>query len=206
MKRIADVRALRAHQFVEDAGPLAHPVRPAAYSEINNFYTATVYEKGAEVVRMLKTLLGPGGFRKGMDLYFKRHDGEAATVEQFVQCFADANSADLTQFMRWYAQAGTPEVVADGSYDAAAQTYRLDVAQTVPPTPGQPIKEPMVIPLALGLVGADGRDMSLSLEDRPPGGARRRHAHQAAQTFDVHRRAGAARCSRSIAASPHRSS
>ena len=107
------MRGLRAHQFVEDAGPLAHPVRPALYHEINNFYTATVYEKGAEVVRMLKTLLGPDDFRKGMDLYFERHDGEAATVEQFVQCFADASGSDLAQFMRWYSQAGTPEVVAD---------------------------------------------------------------------------------------------
>ena len=164
VKRISDVRLLRAHQFVEDAGPLAHPVRPAAYNEISNFYTATVYEKGAEVVRMLKTLLGPSGFRKGMDLYFERHDGHAATVDQFIQCFADANGTDLGQFMLWYAQAGTPEIAVTGSYDAAAQTYRLDVAQAVPPTPGQPTKEPMVIPLAIGLVGPDGRDMSLSLE------------------------------------------
>jgi len=168
VKRIADVRALRAHQFVEDAGPLAHPVRPSAYNEISNFYTATVYEKGAEVVRMLKVLLGPGGFRKGLDLYFTRHDGEAATVDQFVQCFADANNTDLAQFMRWYAQAGTPELTATGSYDAGAQSYRLDVKQSLPPTPGQPAKEPMVIPLALGLVGRDGRDMSLSLEGGRP--------------------------------------
>jgi aminopeptidase N len=168
VKRIADVRGLRAHQFVEDAGPLAHAVRPAAYQEISNFYTATVYEKGAEVVRMLKTLLGPGGFRQGIDLYFARHDGHAATVDQFVQCFADANGTDLAQFMRWYSQAGTPEVTANGSYDAAAQTYRLELTQTVPPTPGQPVKEPMVIPLVVGLVGSDGRDMSLSLEDGRP--------------------------------------
>ena len=168
VKRIADVRALRGHQFVEDAGPLAHPVRPAVYNEISNFYTATVYEKGAEVVRMLKTLLGPGGFRKGIDLYFERHDGRAATVDEFVQCFAEANKTDLTQFMRWYAQAGTPDVTASCSYDAAAQTYRLALTQTVPPTPGQPVKEPMVIPLAVGLVGPDGRDMSLSLQDGRP--------------------------------------
>jgi aminopeptidase N len=168
VKRISDVRTLRAHQFVEDAGPLAHPVRPTAYREINNFYTATVYEKGSEVVRMLKTLLGPAGFRAGMDLYFKRHDGEAATVDQFIQCFADANSTDLTQFMRWYAQSGTPEVVVNGAYDAATQTYRLDAAQSLPPTPGQPVKEPMVIPLVVGLVGADGRDMSLHLEGGRP--------------------------------------
>jgi aminopeptidase N len=168
VKRISDVRLLRAHQFVEDAGPLAHPVRPVVYREINNFYTATVYEKGAEVVRMLKTLLGPAGFRAGMDLYFTRHDGEAATVEQFIQCFADANGTDLTQFMRWYAQSGTPEVVVSADYDAQAQTFRVEAAQATPPTPGQPVKEPMVIPLAVGLVGPDGRDMSLSLEDGRP--------------------------------------
>jgi aminopeptidase N len=168
VERIGDVRGLRALQFVEDAGPLAHPVRPAVYHEINNFYTATVYEKGAEVVRMLKTLLGPGGFRKGMDLYFRRHDGHAATVDDFVQCFADANNTDLTQFMRWYSQAGTPEIAVTGTFDAKAQTFRLDVAQAVPPTPGQPVKEPMVIPLAVGLIGPDGRDMSLSLDDGRP--------------------------------------
>ena len=165
VERISDVRGLRAHQFMEDAGPLAHPVRPRLYHEINNFYTATVYEKGAEVVRMLKALLGPETFRQGMDLYFTRHDGEAATIEQFVQCFADVSRADLAQFMLWYSQAGTPELVATGSYDADAKTYRLDVAQTVPPTPGQPTKEAMVIPLAIGLVGRDGRDLPLKLRD-----------------------------------------
>ena len=165
VERISRVRGLRAHQFVEDAGPLAHPVRPRLYHEINNFYTATVYEKGAEVVRMIKALLGPETFRQGMDLYFTRHDGEAATIEQFVQCFADVSGADFTQFMLWYSQAGTPEVVATGGYDARARTYRLDVAQTVPPTPGQPSKEPMVIPLAIGLVGRDGRDLPLKLSD-----------------------------------------
>ena len=165
VERISDVRGLRAHQFMEDAGPLAHPVRPRLYHEINNFYTATVYEKGAEVVRMLKTLLGPETFRQGMDLYFTRHDGEAATIEQFVQCFADVSRADLAQFMLWYSQAGTPELVATGGYDADARTYRLDVAQTVPPTPGQPTKEAMVIPLAIGLVGRNGRDLPLKLRD-----------------------------------------
>src|SRR3954468_4220464 len=165
VKRIADVRALRMFQFVEDAGPLAHPVRPELYREINNFYTTTVYEKGAEVVRMIHTLLGAAQFRKGMDLYFERHDGEAATVEQFVQCFADVSKRDLTQFKRWYSQAGTPEVVATGHCDAAAKTYRLDVAQTIPPTPGQPTKEPMVIPLVTGLIGSDGRDLPLTLAD-----------------------------------------
>ena len=114
---------------------------------------------------MIHTLLGPELFRKGMDLYFERHDGEAATVEQFVQCFADVSKRDLKQFMRWYSQAGTPEVVASGHYDAAAKTYRLDLAQTIPPTPGQPTKEPMVIPLVTGLIGRDGRDLPLTLAD-----------------------------------------
>jgi aminopeptidase N len=140
-------------------------VRPAVYREINNFYTATVYEKGAEVVRMLKVLLGAEHFRKGMDLYFSRHDGEAATVEQFVQCFADVAGADLTQFMLWYSQAGTPEVAATGSYDAGAKTFRLDLAQTIPATPGQPSKAPMVIPLAVGLVGRDGHELPLKSID-----------------------------------------
>jgi aminopeptidase N len=168
VERISDVRGLRAHQFVEDAGPLAHPVRPEVYREINNFYTSTVYEKGAEVVRMIRTLLGPATFRKGMDLYFTRHDGEAATVEQFVQCFADASGHDMAQFMRWYSQAGTPDVKAAPHYDARAKTYRLDITQTVPPTPGQPKKEPMVIPLALGLVGNNGVDLPLVANGEPP--------------------------------------
>jgi aminopeptidase N len=162
VKRISDVRGLRAAQFIEDAGPLAHPVRPETYKEINNFYTATIYEKGAEVVRMVHTLLGPEKFRAGMDLYFARHDGEAATVEQFIQCFADASGRDLTQFMRWYSQAGTPQVTVAGRFDAAAKTYTLEAKQSVPPTPGQPTKQPMVIPLALGLVGKDGRDLPLA--------------------------------------------
>ncbi len=161
--RIGDVRGLRAHQFLEDSGPLAHPVRPELYREINNFYTTTVYEKGAEVVRMIHTLLGAELFRKGMDLYFERHDGEAATVEQFVQCFADVNQRDPKQFMRWYSQAGTPEVIASGNYDAVTKTYKLVLAQSIPPTPGQPTKEPMLIPLLTGLVGRDGRDMPLTL-------------------------------------------
>jgi aminopeptidase N len=165
VKRISDVRVLRSQQFVEDAGPLAHPVRPDTYREINNFYTATIYEKGAEVVRMLKTLLGQKQFRAGLDLYFSRHDGEAATVEQFVRCFADVSDLDMPHFMRWYSQAGTPEVVVNGLWDADKKTYRLDVAQSVPPTPGQPVKEPMLIPLTIGLVGADGDDLPLTLTD-----------------------------------------
>lgn len=168
VKRIADVRVLRGHQFVEDAGPLAHPVRPETYREINNFYTATVYEKGAEVVRMLKTLLGPERFRAGMDLYFARHDGHAATIEEFVACFAEAGGVDLSQFMLWYAQAGTPELAVTRRYDPQARTLSLDIAQVVPPTPGQPAKAPMVIPLVLGLVGPDGADLPLLLAGRGP--------------------------------------
>ncbi|MGA9432007.1 MAG: aminopeptidase N, partial [Xanthobacteraceae bacterium] len=167
VERISDVRGLRAHQFVEDAGPLAHPVRPEVYREINNFYTSTVYEKGSEVVRMIRTLLGPATFRKGMDLYFTRHDGEAATVEQFVQCFADASRHDMTQFMRWYSQAGTPDIKVAPHYDAKSKAYRLDITQTVPPTPGQPKKEPMVVPLAVGLVGRDGVDLPLVVNGEP---------------------------------------
>jgi aminopeptidase N len=165
VERIADVRALRAQQFVEDAGPLAHPVRPEVYREINNFYTPTVYEKGAEIVRMLKVLLGADGFRQGMDLYFARHDGHAATVEQFIACFAEATDSDLEQFMRWYRQAGTPEVAVTLSHDAKAATCTLEIAQMLPPTPGQPTKELMVIPLALGLVAPDGRDLPLRFTD-----------------------------------------
>ena len=165
VKRIADVRALRAQQFVEDAGPLAHPVRPGRYHEINNFYTATVYEKGAEIVRMLQGLLGPAGFRSGMDLYFARHDGHAATVEDFIRCFADATGSDLGQFMLWYVQAGTPQVTAAGTWDPGTRTYRLDIGQAVLPTPGQPQKEPMAIPLVVGLLGPDGRDLPLVMDD-----------------------------------------
>ena len=161
VKRIADVRGLRAAQFIEDAGPLAHPVRPEMYKEINNFYTSTVYEKGAEVVRMVQTLIGRQKFRAGMDLYFARHDGHAATVEQFIQCFADTSGRDMTQFMRWYNQAGTPEVAITGRFDAARKTYTLQAKQNIAPTPNQPTKEPMVIPLGVGLVGKDGRDLPL---------------------------------------------
>ncbi|MGE5146171.1 MAG: aminopeptidase N, partial [Candidatus Eiseniibacteriota bacterium] len=169
VKRIADVRGLRAAQFVEDAGPLAHPVRPQAYREINNFYTSTVYEKGAELVRMVQTLIGNDKFRAGMDLYFARHDGEAATVEQFIQCFADVSHRDMGQFMRWYAQAGTPEVTVAMHHDAAAQTVTLHCKQTLAPTPGQPAKQPMVIPLRLGLVGKEGRDLPLTRDGQTPG-------------------------------------
>ncbi|HEY9100964.1 aminopeptidase N [Chitinimonas sp.] len=163
VNRIEAVRTLRTHQFAEDAGPMAHPVRPESYIEINNFYTVTVYEKGAEVVRMYQTLLGREGFRKGMDLYFKRHDGQAVTCDDFRAAMADANGYDFEQFSRWYSQAGTPVLTVAGRYDAAAQTYTLDVSQRCPATPGQSEKLPFHIPLALGLVGPDGADLPLQL-------------------------------------------
>ncbi|HYM17289.1 MAG TPA: aminopeptidase N [Micropepsaceae bacterium] len=164
VRRITDVKDLRLRQFQEDAGPLAHPVQPQSYITIDNFYTATVYEKGAEVISMLRTILGEAGFRKGMDLYFERHDGEAATVEDFIRCFEEANSKKLEQFRLWYSQAGTPEVAAKGAYDAAAKTYALELSQNVPATPGQPEKRPMHIPLTVGLVGKrSGRPLPLTL-------------------------------------------
>jgi aminopeptidase N len=153
---------------------MAHPVRPDSYQEISNFYTATVYEKGAEVVRMLHTLVGGDGFRRGMDLYFKRHDGQAVTCDDFVAAIADANGRDLGQFKRWYSQAGTPRIKATGVYDPIKQTYELTLEQTAPATPGQAAKEPFHIPFALGLLGADGRDFPLQLEgERRPGSATR---------------------------------
>lgn len=159
VKRIDDVRTLKARQFPEDSGPLSHPVRPEIYHEINNFYTATVYDKGAELVRMLKTLLGQDGFRRGTDYYFDRHDGEAATVEDFLAAFADSNDYDLTQFKIWYEQAGNPLVVAKGSYDPSQSRYRLVLTQSTPATPGQPTKQPLHIPIRFGLVGASGNDI-----------------------------------------------
>ncbi len=164
VKRIDDVRALRARQFQEDAGPLAHPVQPQSYIAIDNFYTATVYEKGAEVIGMLKTLVGEEGYRKATDLYFERHDGEAATVEDWVTCFEDSNGRDLKQFRRWYVQSGTPVIEAKGAYDAAKKTYTLDLKQTLPPTPGQPTKKPMHIPVSVGLVSASGAALPLTLD------------------------------------------
>ncbi len=161
VKRIADVQQLRAHQFPEDAGPLAHPVRPDIYIEINNFYTATVYEKGAELCRMMQTLLGDDSFRTAMDLYFERHDGEAATVENFVKCMEDASGRDLSQFFRWYEQAGTPEVTVEGSYDEENRRFDLTLSQATGPSPNQPSKKPFHIPLRLGLIGRDGNDQVL---------------------------------------------
>ncbi|KQY19744.1 aminopeptidase N [Rhizobium sp. Root482] len=161
VKRIAEVRHLKAEQFPEDAGPLAHPVRPVKYREINNFYTTTVYEKGSEVTRMIATLLGADLFKKGMDLYFDRHDGQAVTIEDFLACFAEVSKRDLSQFSLWYHQAGTPLVTVSTSYDAGRQTFTLSLEQMVPPTPGQTAKEPMHIPLRIGLLLEDGTEMSL---------------------------------------------
>ncbi len=164
VKRISDVRNLRTAQFAEDAGPMAHPVRPDSYMEINNFYTMTVYEKGAEIVRMLHTLLGPEKFRQGTDLYFSRHDGQAVSVDDFVQAMADAGNIDLKQFGLWYSQAGTPRLSAGGTYDPSNGTFTLTLRQSCPPTPGQPDKQPLHIPLELGLLGQDGRQLPLVLE------------------------------------------
>ena len=164
VSRIQDVRDLRERQFPEDAGPMAHPVRPDSYVEINNFYTATVYDKGAEVVRMYQTLLGRDGFRRGMDLYFERHDGQAVTCDDFRAAMADANDLDLGQFGRWYSQAGTPVLETRGAYDAAARTYELILRQSCPATPGQSEKLPFHIPVAIGLVDPQGYDMALRLE------------------------------------------
>ena len=170
VKRIADVRYLRAAQFAEDAGPMAHPVRPDSYMEINNFYTATVYNKGAEVIRMLRTLLGAERFRRGMDLYFERHDGKATTVDDFVDAMADAGGADLAQFRRWYSQAGTPQLEAQGNFEAERGIFSLTVRQCSPPTPGQPEKLPLHIPLTVGLLDRDGREIPVSLEGEPAPG------------------------------------
>ena len=156
LKRIEDAMLLRTAQFAEDAGPMAHPVRPDSFIEISNFYTLTVYEKGAAVVRMIHTLLGPERFRAGSDLYFERHDGQAVTCDNFVDAMEDASGVDLTRFRRWYSQAGTPELTVRGEYDAGARTFSLQVSQSCPPTPGQPEKEPLVIPLAMGLLGEAG--------------------------------------------------
>ncbi|WP_420959923.1 aminopeptidase N [Brucella sp. IR073] len=160
VKRIAEVKTLKAHQFPEDAGPLAHPVRPRQYREINNFYTATVYEKGSEVVRMIRTILGPDLFRKGMDLYFERHDGEAATIEDFLKAFADASGRDLSQFALWYEQAGTPNLSVSYDFDPAAKTFTIEFEQSLKATPGQSRKKPMHIPIEFGLIGPDGREIT----------------------------------------------
>ena len=162
VQRIKDVKALRARQFAEDQGPLAHPVRPNSYLKIDNFYTATIYEKGAEVIRMLKTLIGAETFRKGMDLYFDRWDGQATTMEAFIACFAEVSGQDLTAFFAWYEQAGTPEVSLTHRYDADAKSLEIDLAQSCKPTPGQPDKQPLPTPVRLGLLDGDGRTMAFT--------------------------------------------
>ncbi len=173
VKRIDDVRFLRQFQFAEDSGPIAHPVRPDQYIEINNFYTATVYEKGSEVVRMYQTLLGEEGFRRGMDLYFERHDGQAVTTDDFLAAMADANGVDLTQFARWYAVTGTPRVKAQGHYDADAKSYVLDLEQIHGDSPGQPASEKpaLLIPVAVSLINQNGRALPLVLEGESSGDA-----------------------------------
>jgi len=186
VKRINDVRLLRAHQFAEDAGPMAHPVRPESYVEINNFYTVTVYEKGAEVVRMYQTLLGRDGFRKGMDLYFERHDGQAVTTDDFRAAMADANGVDLSQFARWYSQAGTPVVEVDSQYDAASKTFSVRLKQSCPDTPGQTNKQPFQVPFAIGMLDENGRDLPLQLagEAAAVNGTRMLSLTAAEQTFE----------------------
>jgi aminopeptidase N len=162
VKRVEDVSLLRTAQFAEDAGPMAHPIRPDSFIEISNFYTLTVYEKGAEVVRMVRTLLGEELFRKGSDLYFERHDGQAVTTEDFIQAMEDASGKDLSQFRAWYHQAGTPELHVTDSFNAEKGEYQLHVKQSCPPSPGQPKKTPYHIPLALGLLNSEGEDITLA--------------------------------------------
>ncbi|AYN11945.1 aminopeptidase N [Pseudomonas putida] len=188
VKRIEDVAYLRTHQFAEDAGPMAHPVRPDSFIEISNFYTLTVYEKGAEVVRMVRTLLGTEGFRKGSDLYFERHDGQAVTTDDFIKAMEDANGVDFTQFKRWYSQAGTPRLEVSEAYDAAAQTYSLTFRQSCPQTPDKAEKLPFVIPVELGLLDAAGNDLPLQLagEDAAQGTSRVLSVTEAEQTFTFH--------------------
>lgn len=168
VKRLTDVRLLRNFQFPEDGGPMAHPVRPDSYIEINNFYTVTVYEKGAEVIRMIHTLLGADGFRRGMDLYFERHDGQAVTCDDFVQAMADANSFDFDQFKKWYSQAGTPGLEVACLYNSEQMTCTIVVKQGCPSTPGQGKKELFHIPLAIGLLDGTGQDLQLHLAGHEP--------------------------------------
>ena len=163
VKRIEDATLLRTAQFAEDSGPMAHPVRPASYMEISNFYTLTIYEKGSEVVRMIRTLLGPDLFRKGSDLYFERHDGQAVTTDDFVQAMEDASGRDLSQFRLWYEQAGTPELTVSDDYDAERQVYSLTITQRVPDTSGQRNKKPQHIPFGIGLLDSHGNDLPLRL-------------------------------------------
>ncbi|PPI82728.1 aminopeptidase N [Marinobacter maroccanus] len=188
VKRIEDVTLLRTAQFAEDGGPMAHPVRPASYMEISNFYTLTIYEKGAEVVRMIHTLLGPDMFRKGSDLYFERHDGQAVTTDDFVKAMEDASGRDLGQFRLWYEQAGTPVLNVSDDYDAGKGVYRLTIEQSIPDTPGQTNKKPQHIPFALGLLGKDGQPLALQLESGYSGAPMERvlELTEAVHTFEFH--------------------
>ncbi len=183
VKRIHDVRRLRATQFPEDSGPTAHPVRPESYIEINNFYTPTVYVKGAEVVRMIHTLIGATAFRAGCDLYFERHDGQAVTIEDFVAAMEDASGIDLARFRRWYAQAGTPEITVEDTHDPATGTYTLTVRQHTPPTPGQDGKQPLTIPLAVGLLDQSGGPVTASIDGEPAEGTIVLTVTEAEQSF-----------------------
>jgi aminopeptidase N len=185
VKRIADVRGLRAAQFREDGGPLAHPVQPASYLAIDNFYTSTIYNKGAEVIRMMATIIGRPAFRRGMELYFQRHDNHAVTIDDFVAAMADASGVDLTDFKLWYHQAGTPELAIEDSYDPETKRYSLTVRQGTKPTPGQPDKYPLVVPIAMGLLDGNGQELSTRLEHEPDPvpGTRVLLATRAEQTF-----------------------
>ena len=185
VKRIRDVRQLRSKQFPEDSGPMSHPIRPDKYIEINNFYTMTVYQKGAEIIRMYHTLLGEDGFQKGMKLYFERHDGMAVTCDDFLAAMADANDVDLEKFGRWYGQSGTPEITVSGCYDAHAQTFTLGLSQKTPPTHDQEKKQPLVIPVAVGLISQEGTELVLQLsgEDSPLGTSRMLVLEEAHQNF-----------------------
>ncbi|MFK7159593.1 aminopeptidase N [Marinospirillum sp. MEB164] len=183
VERIQNVALLRTAQFAEDAGPTAHPVRPESYIEINNFYTLTIYEKGAEIVRMLAELLGWPTFRRGSDLYFERFDGQAVTIEDFVACMAEVSGQDLSQFMRWYHQAGTPQLRVERHYDPAARTFTLTLHQQTPPTPGQSDKQPLLIPVKLGLLDAQGQDLPLILKGEALGDETVIHLREASQSW-----------------------
>ncbi|WP_288993024.1 aminopeptidase N [uncultured Marinobacter sp.] len=188
VKRIEDATMLRTAQFAEDAGPMAHPVRPESYMEITNFYTLTIYEKGSEVVGMIHTLLGPDLFRKGSDLYFERHDGQAVTTDDFVRAMEDASGRDLSQFRLWYEQSGTPELTVRDEFDDAAGIYRLTIKQSIPDTPGQTGKKPQHIPFAIGLLGADGQSLPLKLaaDDAEAPNDRVLELTDASHTFEFH--------------------
>ena len=185
VKRIQDIRDLRNRQFPEDAGPMAHPIRPDHYIEINNFYTATVYQKGATIIRMYHTLLGEEGFQKGMRLYIERHDGQAVSCDDFLAAMAEANQTDLDRFGDWYSQSGTPEVTVETSYDAARAEYHVQLSQHTPPSHDQAEKIPLLIPFAIGLLGQDGTQMPLQLEGESTTGATTRLLilEQASQAF-----------------------